>query len=164
MQIYTHHPASRLHSNLVSSAGRKAGGEGSACNRASGASDPPPKKTKTCGRPQPPSSLHVLHSWPPCHTPSCHLDHVHGVLRQEGVDVAEGGPQFAVPAPAAQHQLIEALGANGRPVQVHLGWGRARQGAVSMPRTGEAETPKGIHQLGYNILIGVLGLPVGLGP
>lgn len=49
------------------------------------------------------------------------LHHVHGVLREEGVDVAKGWTKLAVPVPAAQHELVETLGTNGWPAQIHLG-------------------------------------------
>lgn len=58
---------------------------------------------------------------PPTHarTPSS-LHHVHGVLREKGVDVAERRAQLAVSAPAAQHELVQTLRTDGRSAQVHL--------------------------------------------
>lgn len=59
------------------------------------------------------------------------LHHVHSVLGEEGVDVAEGRPQLAVSVPAAQHELVETLRAHGGLAQVHLARGEGGGGGAS---------------------------------
>lgn len=51
---------------------------------------------------------------------SISLHHVHGVLGEERVNLCERGPEFTVSVPAAQHQLVQALGTHRRPSQIHL--------------------------------------------
>lgn len=53
-------------------------------------------------------------------SPTLCLHHVHGILREEGVDVGKGWAELAVSVPATQHELVETLRTHGWFAQVHL--------------------------------------------